>query len=62
MKATIKTAQLTPEKQPIILDDASEVLLHMHVPCCQYITVSLSWQIFQKMYYMTRQISSHKLF
>lgn len=48
MKATIKTAQLTPEKQPLIVGDASEVLLHMLVSCRQYITISLSWQTFQR--------------
>lgn len=48
MKATNKTTQLTPEKQPIILDDASEVLLCMCVSCRQYITLSLSWHTFQR--------------
>lgn len=52
MKATIKTAQLTREKQPIILDDASEVLLCMLLSCHQYITVSLSWQTFQSIEYV----------
>jgi len=48
MKATIKTTQLTPEKQSIVLGDASEVLLHMLVSCHKCITVSLSWQTFQR--------------